>query len=128
MATGLALPLRVGPTGGTIQSTGDEQSDKIIRLALSDGDNDNAFQLDITLGVGAVFKVANPGFRAQVLARLFRIFREFQARKTFTLLPNSIRWRRGKEGEQILSFRYKSLESDRVFEFEQSFGAGTGGL
>lgn len=128
MATGLALPLRVGPTGRTMTSTGDEQADKIIRLALADGDNDNAFQQDATLGLSHIFDVRNPGSRAKVTARLLRIFDNFERLKRFQLERNTIRWSRGGPGEQVLTFKYRNLESDEVIDFSRTFGGSSGGF
>jgi hypothetical protein len=125
MATGLSIPLRAGPNGGSVLTSGDEQSSKIVTLALADNDNDNAFQQNIGLGTNEVFAVSNPSFRGRVLNRLTRVFNEFERRKLYRLQRDTIRWEKGKEGEQILRFRYKSIESDRSFEFERTFTRGS---
>lgn len=132
MARGLAVPIRVGPTGGTVIDAGDVQADKVIRLALGNGDNDHAFQQDVTLGVREVFAVGDPGFRARVISQVFRVFDAFERARRFSLVRNTIRWVKGgrgegKAGEQILKFRYVNLESDQEHDFARTF-RGEGGL
>ncbi len=63
---GLKIPIGVGPTGRTETLFGDAQSEKIIRLGLSDTDNENAFQQNIGLGLAHVFDVNRVGARTRV--------------------------------------------------------------
>lgn len=121
MARGLKVPVQVGPNGRTATVEGDEQASKIIRLALSDNDNDNAFQQDIGLGVSATFNIRSPGFRARVMSRLFRIFAVFEANKLYKLDRNSVVWRVATEGEQILEFKYLNMETDQPATFQQNY-------
>lgn len=108
-------------------SESDEDADKTIRLALADNDNDNAFQQGIGLGLDAVFSTRTSGFRARVLARLFRIFAEFERAKLFKLDRSSLTWSTNVQGEQSLEFRYINLESDETETFSKTFTA-RGGL
>lgn len=123
---GLKVPVQVGPTGGTVAISGDPQSSKIIRLALSDGDNDNAFNQRITLGIAHVFEINSTTPRALVLSRLLRIFDDFENRDLYKLKRETIRWTKGPgPGEQTLEFRYLDLETDRVQTFSRKFGTRT---
>ena len=126
MASGISIPVRIGPTGRTVISSEDDQADKIVRLALSSGDNDNAFQQDISLGEDAVFAKKDPGFRAKTVARLIRIFGRFESEKRFKLIRNSIKWENGLPGESVLRLKYQNLETDQVVDYAQSFGQGGG--
>lgn len=122
---GLQIPVGVGPTGRTVIVSDDAQSKKIIRIALSDGENDNAFQQNITLGEGHVFAVNSPRDRAIVLSRLLRIFADFQDRDLYKLQRETIRWEKGPAaGEQTLSFKYIDLETDKVQDFSRTYGSG----
>ena len=122
MSKGLKVPVQVDARGRTIVIDKDEQASKIIKLSLGDNDNDNAFQQSIGLGLGHVFDVANPGFRAQVLSKLFQIFRDFEEVDLFRLERNSIKWSGAlNSGQQTLEFRYINLESDEPETFSQTF-------
>ena len=121
MPKGLAVPVRVGRNGGTVISDSDEQDNKIIKLALGDDDNENAFQQDIGLGVGMIFDVSDPTMQARVEGRLRSIFLRFEAQKRFRLRPETIEWGRDGNGETELRFMYLNLESDEPREFKQVF-------
>ena len=116
MATGLAVPVGVGPNGGARLSTGSENDDKIIRLSLADDNNENAFQQDIGLGVSAIFDVNDVMAKARVMTRLRNVFARFEAQKRYRLREDSIRWTT-KEGELYLEFQYWNLESDDTRDY-----------
>lgn len=127
MATGLAVPMGVNNGGGARVVSGDENDDKIIRLALGDDDNENAFQQNIGLGAAQVFGLADETTQAQVLRRLFEVFRRFQAQKRYILRENTIKWSRDETKQDlILEFKYVSIESTEEKDFRQSFAAATG--
>jgi hypothetical protein len=122
MTTGIALPFRVNSSGGIQLVDKDDNDQKIIKIALADGDNENAFQQDITLGKENVFQVGDPRFRSRVTAKLKSIFKSFQAEKRFKLLTNTIKWKEGQDfGEQVLEFKYVNLESDEEKDFQRAF-------
>lgn len=122
MTTGIAIPFTVNPAGGVKLVYKDDNDAKIIRVALSDGDSENAYQQDITLGQEVVFQPSDSSFRSWVATRLNSIFRSFQAEKRFRLLTSTISWEDVEDsGESILSFRYVNLESDEEKEFEHAF-------
>jgi len=119
---GLRIPVGVGATGRTRTLGGDEQSRKVIRLGLSDTDNDNAFQLNIGLGVRHVFAVNSPSFRALIVAQIIRQFAVYEEQDLYRLDRTSIRWssRTGSE-DADLNFRYIDLETDEPQTFSRTF-------
>lgn len=122
MSKGIAIPFRVASDGGIALVERDENADKIIRLALSDNDNDHAFQQDIGLGIKHVFSVSSHAFRGLVVQRINTIFREFETLKQYRLVRGSIRWEKGPSaGEQSLSFQYINLESDEPTSFSLTY-------
>jgi len=120
---GIALPVGPNNHGGIRTVQGDQQAQKIIGLALSDLDNDNAFQQNIGLGVGLIFDPSSPTFRAKVRERLVTIFDDFERKALFKLVRRSIRWTKAVEGEQTLEFSYINLESDSSSNFDKTFVA-----
>lgn len=124
MPTGLAMPVGVNESGGARLSEGDANDDKIIRLALGDDANENAFQQNIGVGADMVFGTADQLLQAQISRRLGDVFRRFEAQKRYTLLRNTIRWTTDSETQElILEFKYIALESDREQTFREAFSA-----
>lgn len=123
MPVGLAIPVGIGVNGGVRMSMGSENDTKIIRTAMGDDTNENAFQQDIGIGVGAVFDASDGLTQAKIMSRLRSVFRRFEAQKRFRLLETSINWRRGEDGEMILEFNYINLEADdaRLFSMPYKF-------
>lgn len=126
MPKGLKIPMQANSSGGIATVEGDDNDAKIIKLYLSDGDNENAFQQEITLGVDMIFDILDPLMRARIKNRIERIFDRLKAEKRFDLLRNTFQWDESKtsEGELILSFRYLNLESDEEKIYEQKFNSG----
>jgi len=88
-------------------------------IALGSGENENAFQQDVTLGLSMIFDIADVEGRAVILSKLRRIFDKFERLKRFVLKEDTIQWRSGNDGETILYFKYVSLESDEEKEFSR---------
>jgi hypothetical protein len=126
MPKGLKIPLQASPSGGAATVTGDENDAKIIRLALSDDDNENAFQQDIALGEGMIFNTDNPDTKTWINQRIVKIFERFEAQKRFRLFEDSIVWDEDNsgDGKVMLRFKYLNLESDKEREYEQQIGSG----
>lgn len=123
MPRGLQLPVGVDGTGGTAMTDSEEENKKIIWCALSDCDNDNAFQQDLGIGSAMVFGMKDAGSRARILDRVTDIFRTFEALQRFRLKRETVKWR-SREGEQILEFKYLDLESDEEQSFSRAFRTG----
>ncbi len=126
MATGLKVPISVNANGGIALISGDENDAKIIALALGDGDNENAFMQDITMGNDMIFDINDPSIRANITMTLVRIFEEFEKQNRFKLLYDTIEWTEtenvNEEGEIRLKFRYLNIESDKIYEFDKKYG------
>ena len=128
MAKGLKVPMGANRSGGMAVVEGDDNDMKIIKAALTDPDNENAFQQDIGLGEDVVFDFNDPRTRARVGRRVKEIFRIFQEEKRFKLLDNTIKWDTISETQElVLSFKFLSMESDEEKEFEQKFGSSSFG-
>lgn len=125
MPRGLKIPVGVSPSGGLAFVEHDENDNKTIMLALGAGDNENAFQQDITLGDGMVFDNADPTMRARVVARIVEIFRDFERQKRFKLHRHTIEWA-SQEGSQVqtLRFTYLNIESDEIRQFDSARANG----
>ena len=124
MATGLKIPLGVAPNGGAALVDGDENDTKIIKTALANGDNENAFQQDITLGRQMVFDINDPLAKSKIVVKIKRIFARFRAEKRYNLLNNTLKWIDDDEEQTAtLQLRYLNMESDETQEFSQKFGA-----
>ena len=125
MSTGLKIPISVNPIGGVALVNGDDNDNKIIKLALSDDDNENAFNQDIGLGADMIFDINAPTSKSKIMVRIQRIFSKFRTEKRYKLLKNTIAWTDDSENQVTsLSFRYLNLESDEEQTYEQKFGAG----
>lgn len=121
MTVGLAIPVGVNTHGGARLVSKDVQARKIIGLALSDLDSDNAFQQGIGLGADMIFDPSQPTFRAKVRQRLIQIFDDFERKKLFSLVRRSIKFAKDSEGEQTLSLQFINLESDEPVNFDKSY-------
>lgn len=119
MPVGLAMPVGVGPNGGAKLAIGSDNDDKIIRLALLDDENENAFQQGIGLGIDMIFDINDVATKARIITKLRDIFRRFEAAKRYRLIEDTLAWK-DKDGETVLTFKYYSLEADdtRLFTFQ----------
>ncbi len=125
MATGLKVPVGVNPSGGASLVHGDDNDNKIIKIALSNDDNENAFQQDVGLGEEMIFDISAPTSKSKIMVKVQRIFTKFQAEKRYKLLRNTVKWTDDPENQEVnLEFRYLNLESDEEQTYEQKFGAG----
>lgn len=125
MATGLQLPVGVDGAGGSELVSGDDNDRKIIGIALSDDDNENAFQQDITLGSFMIFQVNSDTTDAQIIRRLRAIFRVFRQQSRFLLVDKTVKIKEGsEEGVRELEFKYVNLESDEEVEARIAISGG----
>jgi len=121
MAKGLKLPVGVDATGGTAMVEGEDNNKQVIFTALSDCDNENAFQQALGLGTDMIFDINDPIARADILRKVTSLFQEFEALHRFKLLTDTVRWTHEKEGQLTLEFIYHDLESDEQKPFAKSF-------
>lgn len=122
MATGLRLPIGVGPTGGASLVDHEENDNKIIFTALSAGDSENAFQQDIALGDRMVFDTNDSSVRAKIIGRLVSIFNRFVVQKRYRLKKDTVKFTTDSTTQElILEFRYVNLETDEEQNFKRTF-------
>ena len=122
MPKGLRIPVGVGPNGGAALVSGDSNDSKIIKVSLGSDENENAFQQDISLGLGMVFDLNDPTMRAKILRRVYKIFEEFRVQKRFRLKKETIKWSEDSATQElIIEFKYVNLESDEEVLFRRSF-------
>lgn len=126
MPTGLKLPVGVNSSGGVALVDGDDNDNKIIKLALGSDDNENAFQQGIGLGDSMVFDTSDQAVRGRIMGRLRQIFRRFEAQRRFRLSPASVKWSEDSATQElILEFNYTNLENDEVNTFREDITGGT---
>jgi len=102
--------------------TGDDNDIKVIKAALNSGDNENAFQQNITLGEDMIFGMSDPLIRSRITVKIRQIFEVFYEQHRFKLLVDTIKWT--DEAEVVnLTFRYLNLESDEEKEYSDTFTA-----
>jgi len=127
MARSLKIPLGVDASGGAAMVESDDLNTQLIMTALSDCDNENAFQQELGLGPEMIFDLSDPGARAKILRRVYQIFDNFEAQHRFRLLRETIRWET-EDGDLSLHFTYHDLESDELKPFAKTFSEGSTGV
>jgi hypothetical protein len=120
MPTGLKVPVGVTRQGRVALVSSEENDQKTLGMALSDCDNDHAYQQDLGIPSDIIFDINDPKVRARVLRRLMLISRRFENQRRYKVRKETISWS-SSEGSLTLSFRYINLESDSEETFEQSF-------
>jgi hypothetical protein len=124
MARGLYMPVGVNPSGGAALIDGDDNDAKIIKMALSSDNNENAFQQDIGLGESMVFDLNDQALRAKIRRRLLKIFENFERQKRYKLKKDTIKWEENTVDQELaLTFKYVNLESDEEKPFRRVFSA-----
>lgn len=127
MATGLAMPVGVDNGGGARLVEGSENDDKIVRLALGDDSNENAFQQNIGVGADMVFGISDEQQQARIMRRVNAVFARFEAQKRFLLRRETIKWTRDSVNQELtLEFKYVSVEADEERDFRIDFSVSSG--
>lgn len=120
MPTGLRIPVGVNKSGGAAVETNEaEQNRKLITLALSEGDDNNAFQ---KLGGfrELIFQIKNAGVRARAETRLRQILAKYSDRIQLST-DQPIEFVTDNANEIELRFSYIDLLTNRVQDFQQKF-------
>lgn len=126
MPTGLAMPVGVSSDGGARLAIGDANDDKIIRLALGDDANENAFQQNVGVGADMVFGQSDELLQASIMRRIGEVFKRFEAQRRYTIKRETIAWSQDSGSQElILQFKYVSLESESEQTFRESFTAAS---
>jgi len=120
MPTGLRVPVGVNKSGGAnIESDESQQLKKMLFLALSEGDDDNAFQ---GLGIAKIliFSIRNAAFRGRAERSINAILAKFADR--VALRPDMpLLFEENAPGEVTLTFEYIDKLTDKVEEFRSTF-------
>lgn len=119
---GIKIPVGVGSNGGAATIEADQNDKQVISVAIGSGDNENAFQQDISLDEGMIFDLNDPTVRAKITRRLYRLFDEFRVQKRFSLLKSTIIWDSDETAQTLsIEFKYVNLESDEQKFFRKAF-------
>jgi len=119
--TGLKLPIGATKAGRVALVISEENDHKTISSALSDCDNDHAYQQNLGIPADVIFDISDPKMRARVLRRLMLISRRFETQRRYKVKKETIEWSSNEEGQLTLKFRYLNLESDAEQDFQQTF-------
>jgi hypothetical protein len=126
MARGLKIPVGVDSTGGTAMVSEEDNAKQTIMTALSDCENDHAYQQNVGIGASMVFDINDYFIRARIMRRVEAIFREFEAQNRFKLKRETVKWEaKSGEGALILEFKYFDIESDEEKTFARVFTSST---
>ena len=120
MSTGLKVAVGVNKSGGAATENSVDQLDKIIRLALSAGEDDNPFQ-NLGLSENLIFSPNDPATRSVVRNQVRSILSKFSDRMRVD--PNfPIIVKQSDENEMELSFKFFDLENNELKVFSMSLG------
>lgn len=114
---GLDIPIGVNKHGATKTVTRDDNDRKIISTALSDNNNDHAFQQDPGLGADMIFGVNTDAIRGIIIQRLRDVFADFERQNRYSLREDTAVWTESDEGDLILDFDYFNIETDEAKHF-----------
>ena len=124
MANGLSVPVGVNASGGAQMIEGDGDLLKIIMLALSGGDSQNAFQ-KLGINESTVFGVNNAKTLAMAQISISDVFDKLSAQGKAVLAPDGIqKVESAGEGELTIHVTYINLETNLPDEFNVSFISG----
>lgn len=118
MTLGLDLPIGINKSGGMRVINGDDNDRKDIMTALSDCDNDNAYQQDLGID-DLIFDINSDSAKMKARKSIRGIFKEFELQDRFKIFEDTIEW--GKDGGELtLSFKYHNLETDEEKAFRKT--------
>lgn len=121
------MPVGVNSGGGGKLASGSANDDKIIRLALGDDSNENAFQQNIGVGAEMIFGVADEQQQSRIMRRVTAVFDRFRAQRRFILRTDTIKWSRSSQNQElILEFKYVAVEADEERDFRIDFAGASG--
>lgn len=120
MPTGLRVPVGVNKAGGAnIEDDEVEQTKKMLRLALSEGGDDNPFQ-SLGLKGDLIFSIRSASFRGKALNFVTRVVSKFGDR--IALAPGeAIQFNQDVDNEVQMSFQYVDLSTNKIQDFVMKF-------
>ena len=121
MPTGLRIPVGVDGKGrASVETDQSKNTLKNLKLAFSEGDDDNPFQ-DLGLKGAIIFSINNPAFRAKALRAIQQILDKYSE---LVELDESkpITFRQDEENEVIMEFTYIDLLTRETKPFSKKLG------
>ena len=120
MPTGLKVPVTVNRSGGAaIEKDELKNTQKILDLAFSEGDDKNPFQ-DLGIEDNLIFSIDNPAFRGRVTRAIESILAKFPDAVQLTE-SEPITFEKVREGELQMSLKYIDLLTGRQETFTKLF-------
>ena len=124
MFKGLSVPVTVNKGGGAKKQGSDTQLDKLIVLALQEGDDDNPFQ-DLGLSPNIIYRINDDISKYDVKEEIERVLTSFKGRMKLSAEGVQINELRNTlqtvEGESHVSFEYMNLDTHSPREFQAPF-------
>jgi len=117
MANGIKTPVKASKAGGAEILKGTKQKAKILRLALSEGDDNNPFQ---KLGImpDALFQNEGPTAAADLRLEVERILKKFS--DSIGIDPNfPVTIFKSETGELGVTFKWVDLETNDTTDFSE---------
>jgi hypothetical protein len=120
MPKGLAMPLGISKSGGAKVEKEESQLDKLVILALEEGEDDNPFQ-ELGLPPRVVYRVNDTSSLFDVKSEIEDLLkRSFQGRLKLVsegVVIEESKNDTNKEGERNVSFEYINLDVNQEREF-----------
>lgn len=120
MATGFSIPVKANVSGGVQISQSGRQIDKLIRLALAEGDDDNPFQ-DLGMRPRAIYQSPGPIAFADIKIEIERLLRKFKDSIAISPSGPVTVFKAEDDNEVGVSFTYIDLETNEPREFVNFF-------
>ena len=111
---GLALPAGVDKEGRALVSEGSDQIEKLIKIGVSPGDNDNPFLGEVGIPEKIIFQRDLSVTRGFVERQVRLLFQGLQRESRAVLDKSSpFKWDKGEDGNPTLTVNYFDLEGQR---------------
>lgn len=118
MADGLAIPIGVDIRGGASIEKGSKQKTKVLKLALSEGDDTNPFQ-NLGISSSIIFDINSDITAAEAKLEVDRILKKFEGKIELDD-SNPIEVFRDPETAELgISFTYVDLDTNLPAEFRR---------
>ncbi len=119
MANGINVPVQPGKSGGAAILRGSKQKGKILRLALSPGDDKNPFQ-DIGIKERAIFQSEDALAASDIKFEVQRILKKFEGKIIINPEKPITIFRDPKRGFGV-EFEWIDLETNDKGDFSEFF-------
>ena len=124
MYRGLSIPLTVNKGGGAKKESELTQLDKLIVLALQEGDDDNPFQ-KLGLSPKIIYRINDDISKYDSKIDIERILSSFRGRLQLgddgVVIDSERNTPQIKEGDMNVSFEYINLDTDTARSFQAPF-------